>query len=139
MNPRKRKQTVVTVFDGRVHHVALCRGFLDGLPAFAWGEAPSVLLTKSQLRDAGLRPNGQDPLALLVFRHHKPFRHETVAEPFSVELAAEVRPLRPGQLDAANQARRTCGGCDQVKPYVVPTSTRRCWDCFDADTAGVAA
>lgn len=101
MNPRNRRQTVTTVFDGRTHHVALCRGEQDGLPVFGWGEAPSTLLTRSQLRAVGLRPNGQDPVALLVFRHVKPYARETTAELFSVELAAAYRPPTPAAADRA--------------------------------------
>ncbi|MFJ9787817.1 RRQRL motif-containing zinc-binding protein [Amycolatopsis sp. NPDC101161] len=142
MNPRNRRQAVTTVFDGRTHHVALCRGERDGLPVFGWGEAPSTLLTRTQLREVGLRPNGQDPVALLVFRHVKPYARETVAELFSVERAAAKRPPVPGQLDHAMEARRTCVDCSEVQEYCVPTSTRQCWTCFEgeqADRAGVAA
>ncbi|WP_328645209.1 hypothetical protein OHS58_34050 [Amycolatopsis sp. NBC_00348] len=145
MNPRNRRQTVTKVFDGRTHHVALCRGERDGLPVFGWSEAPSTLLTRSQLRAVGLRPNGQDPSALLVFRHHLPYARETTAELFSVELAAPYRPPTPAQLtalDRAMEARRTCVDCAGIQDYCVPTSTRQCWTCFDleqADRAGVAA
>jgi hypothetical protein len=142
VNPRNRKQEVVRIFDGRVHQVALCRGFLDGLPVFGWGEAPSILLTKGQLRDAGLRPAGQDPLALLVFRHHRPYRRETVAPLFSVELAAARRVPSPAQLrgiESALQARRVCVECTREMDYYVPTSTRQCWDCFEAESLAVAA
>jgi hypothetical protein len=142
VNPRSRRQTVTTVFDGRTHHVCLCRGERDGLPVFGWGEAPSTLLTRSQLREVELRPNGQDPVALLVFRHVKPYARETVAELFSVELAAAKRTAAPGQLDHAMEARRTCVDCTEVQDYCVPTSTRQCWTCFDldqADRVGVAA
>jgi hypothetical protein len=141
-NPRNRRQEVVRIFDGRVHHVALCRGFLDNLPVFGWGEAPSILLTRTQLRDAGLRPNGQDPLALLVFRHHRAYRHEEVATLYSVELAAPRRVPTPAQLrgiDRALQARRMCVACTREQDYYVPTSTRQCWACFDAEDMAVAA
>ncbi|QRP47228.1 RRQRL motif-containing zinc-binding protein [Amycolatopsis sp. FDAARGOS 1241] len=135
MNPRNRKQEVTTVFDGTRHHVCLCRGFRDGLPVFGWGEAPSTLLTKSQLREIGMRPNGQDPKGLLVFRHVKPYARETVAELFSVELAAPKRTAAPGQMDHAMEARRTCVDCGVIQDYCVPTSTRQCWTCFDLDEA----
>ncbi|MFE3175556.1 RRQRL motif-containing zinc-binding protein [Amycolatopsis sp. NPDC059090] len=135
MNPRNRRQEVTRVFDGRTHHIALCRGYRDQLPVFGWGEAPSTLLTRSQLREAGLRPNGQDPVALLVFRHRKPYARETVSELFSVELAAPKRHAAPGQMDHAMEARRTCVDCAQVKGYCVPTSTRQCWTCFDDELA----
>ncbi|MFD9890957.1 RRQRL motif-containing zinc-binding protein [Amycolatopsis sp. NPDC059027] len=141
MNPRKLRKQITTVFDGRTHHVCECRGFRDGLPVFGWGEAPSTLLTVSQLREVDMRPNGQDPVALLVFRHHKPYARETVAELFSVELAAERRQ-RPGQTDAANRALRTCVTCTVEQDYRCPTSTRQCWTCFEieqADRLGVAA
>ncbi|MEU4672439.1 RRQRL motif-containing zinc-binding protein [Amycolatopsis sp. NPDC023774] len=142
MNPRNGKQQITRVFDGRTHHVCLCRGFRDGLPVFGWGEAPSTLLTKGQLREARLRPNGQDPVALLVFRHVKPYARETVAELFSVELAAPKRTAAPGQMVHAMEARRTCVDCTEVQDYCVPTSTRQCWACFEieqADRLGVAA
>jgi len=135
MNPRNRRQHVVTVFDGRTHHAALCRGFRDGLPVFGWGEAPSTLLTRSQLRAAGLRPNGQDPVALLVFRHVKPYRRETTAELFSVELAAARRTPTAAQraaIERALEARRVCVDCARVVDYYVPTSTRQCLECFEA-------
>jgi hypothetical protein len=137
-NPRNRTQHVVVMFDGRVE---LCRGFLDGLPVFGWNEAPADLLTRSQLRDAGLRPGGQDPVALLAFRHFKPFRHETLAELFRVDLARERRTPTPAQRAAicrALRARRTCQTCGHVVDYYVPTSTRQCWDCWETEnTAGL--
>ncbi len=143
MNPRRRKQQAVTVFDGRTYHVVLCRGFRDGLPVFAWGEAPSTLLTRAQLRELGLRPGGQDPVALLVFRHHRPYRRETVAELFSVELAALKRVATPAQqaaIERALAARRICrAGCGREVGYYVPTSTGQCWDCLDREMCGEVA
>jgi hypothetical protein len=141
VNPRNRKQTVVTVFDGRTHQVALCRGFLDGLPVFGWGEAPPTLLTRAQLRAVGLRPGGADPVALLVFRHFKPYRRETVAELFSVERAKERRTPTPSQrraIAAALRAPRICQTCRTDVGYYVPTSTRQCWTCEGAELAEVA-
>ncbi|MGW4488853.1 RRQRL motif-containing zinc-binding protein [Amycolatopsis sp. NPDC004368] len=135
MNPRNRRQQITTVFDGRTHHACLCRGFRDGLPVFGWGEAPSTLLTKTQLRESGLRPNGQDPVALLVFRHLKPYARETVAPLFSVERAALKGTAAPGQMDHAMEARRTCVDCTEVQDYCVPTSTRQCWTCFEIEQA----
>lgn len=138
MNPRKRKQKVVTIYDGRTHQVALCRGYRDGLPVFGWGEAPSTLLTTAQLREVGLRRNSQDPLALLVFRHHKPYRHEDTAELFSVELAAPIRGTaqqRRAKVQNALQARRICHTCRVDVGYYVPTSTRQCWECEGGELA----
>ncbi|HJQ48291.1 MAG TPA: RRQRL motif-containing zinc-binding protein [Amycolatopsis sp.] len=138
MNPLKRKQQVVTVNDGRTHHVALCRGFRDALPVFGWGEAPSTLLSRSQLREIGMRPGGADPVALLVFRHHKPYRHEETTELFSVELALPVRGTaaqRRAKVRNALRARRICQTCREDVGYYVPTSTRQCWTCEGIDLA----
>jgi len=138
VNPRRRTQQPVTIHDGRTHLVALCRGFLDGLPVFGYGEAPATLLTRSQLREAGLRPGGQDPVALLVFRHFKPYARETVAELFSVELAAPVRGTavqRRAWVQAALRARRICRTCGEDVGYYVPTSTRQCWTCEGGELA----
>ena len=139
MNPRKRRQRPVTVFDGRTHHVALCRGFRDGLPMFGWGEAPSTLLTVSQLREIGLRRNAQDPVALLVFRHHRPYRREETVELFSVERAATMRGTawqRRAKVQHALRARRVCIECRRDVGYYVPTSTRTCWDCDGIEPFG---
>jgi hypothetical protein len=141
-NPRNRKQEIVTIFDGAVHHVAFCRGFLDGLPVFGWGESPSTLLTRTQLRDAGLRPGGQDPLALLVFRHHHPYSRETVAALYSAALALPRRVPTPAQLAGIGRAlasRRVCVTCTVEQDYYVPTSTRQCWNCFAGEGLEVAA
>lgn len=138
MNPRNRRRRPVTVFDGRTHHVALCRGFRDGLPIFGWGEAPSTLLTATQLRQVGLRRNGQDPVALLVFRHHRPYRREETTELYSVERAAPVRGTecqRRAKVQGALRARRICAECRQDVGYYVPTSTGLCWDCEGIDLA----
>lgn len=134
MNPRNRRQRIVTVFDGRTHHVAFSRGERDGLPVFGWGEAPSTLLTRSQLRNAGLRPNGQDPAAWLVFRHVQPYARETVAALYSVERAAERRTPSAAQrvaIGRALEARRVCVDCSRICDYYVPTSTRQCVECFE--------
>lgn len=131
----------MTVFDGRTHHVALCRGFRDGLPMFGYGEAPSVLLTFSQLREIRMRPNGQDPVALLVFRHHKPYRHEETTELYSIELAAPMRGSdlqRRAKVRNALRARRICHTCGEDVGYYVPTSTRQCWECEGGELADLA-
>lgn len=139
---RSRKQNVVHIADGDATLVALARGTRDGLPVFGWGEAPAGLLTTTQLRAAGLSPAGLDPLALLVFRHRKPYARLTVAELYSA-VAAAARPgpteaqrvARLRNLEYAQRALRTCVDCAQEKDYRVPTSTRQCWSCLEIEMA----
>jgi hypothetical protein len=46
------------------------RGTHEGMLMLSWGIAPrDKLATRRQLRAMGLRPGGQDPAALLYFRH----------------------------------------------------------------------
>ncbi len=129
--------------------VDLARGFRDGLPVFGWNEAPAGLYTKSQLREGGLSAAGLDPVALLVFRHRKPYARQTVAELFALIDAAR-RPVpseaqrvsRLRNLELAERALRTCVDCVTEQDYRVPTSTRQCWTCFEiemANTVEVAA
>jgi hypothetical protein len=42
-----------------------------GFPTFPYHYAPDGYLTCRQLRAAGLRPNGQDPVAQILWRHRK--------------------------------------------------------------------
>lgn len=120
---------------------AYCLGFQDGLPVFGYRGRLCFhprrfdLATRSQLRSVGLRPGG-DPVALLRFRHRKPFRREEIAELFLIHEALPKRPPTPAQLAAlrrAHEVRRTCVECGHTYEYYVPTSTRQCWACFDEE------
>ncbi|WP_410662790.1 RRQRL motif-containing zinc-binding protein [Amycolatopsis sp. lyj-84] len=135
-------RTIVHIPCGDTVLVAEARGVREGLPWFGWDEAPAGLATPSQLREAGLSRAGLDPVALLVFRHRKPYARETVAELFSVDQAAR-RP-EPSQaqqvsrlqnLKHAMRARRTCVDCTEEQDYCVPTSTRQCWRCLQIEMA----
>ena len=138
----RRVQNVVHIADGDTTLVALACGTREGLPVFGYGEAPAGLLTTTQLRAAGLSPAGLDPLALLVFRHRKPYARQTVAELFSVEQAAArpepseaQRAARLRNLEFAHRALRTCVDCTEEQDYRVPTSTRQCWSCLEIEMA----
>jgi hypothetical protein len=70
-----------------------------GLPTYPFHWAPDGLLTIRQLRDKGLRPGGQDPVAQILWRRRKRI------------------------------ARRTCPTCGHEKPYYIPRSLGECNDC----------
>lgn len=109
---------------------AFATGIVDGLPAFAWGSAPSGLVTVRQLAAERLRPVG-DPIALLVWgRTRADGRHARWAGLYDVDRAADKRPLTPAMraaIDAALAARRVCQICGPVDHYV---RTGLCSDCY---------
>ncbi|MEU5763980.1 RRQRL motif-containing zinc-binding protein [Nocardia sp. NPDC047648] len=72
---------------------------------FAWRAAPSHLKTRRQLRAAGLRPNGQDPAALMV-REPTGRKRRLWAYLFDVRAAAPKRTATPAQLAAVEKAVR---------------------------------
>lgn len=108
------------------------RGTWDGLPLLSWGSAPeNTLATRRQLRAAGLRPGGQDPVALLYFRH-LPACTTVLAELFQIEHAKPVRPMTPAKQAALNRAltaRRTCRACGETGPGELPRPERVCEPC----------
>jgi hypothetical protein len=130
--------------DGQV----LTRGSVDGLPALTWGRADRAqLATARQLRELGLRPAGQQPVAVLVFGHRQPGRRPI--EYTSLYRIADAEPKRvasPAQRDAIEKAlaaRRTCQRCGHEQGYYLSTVSRMCGPCSDAtgywdDRAGLA-
>jgi hypothetical protein len=66
-----------------------------GLPTYPYGWAPAGLMTRRQLRAAGLRPAGQDVAAQILWR-----RGARVAYLYRVALAAPKREATPAQLAA---------------------------------------
>ncbi|WP_328466736.1 hypothetical protein OHA21_47080 [Actinoplanes sp. NBC_00393] len=100
-----------------------------GFPTFPFRLAPDGLATLRQLRAEGLRPNGQDPVAQILWRHRKQRR---VAFLYRRDLAAPKRTATPAQrraLAKALLARRTCGLCGRVQTYFIPRSTGACLTC----------
>jgi hypothetical protein len=114
----------------------LTRGTHLGLPLLSWGNAPrTTLATRRQLRQLGLRPNGQEPVAYLTFRFRA--AHTRVfAELFLISGAAPKRTATPAQHTAiaiaiANLARRICHDCGRDSGYVPPTEWgKRCEPCW---------
>jgi hypothetical protein len=100
-----------------------------GFPTYPWLGAPDHLATARQLRAAGLRPGGHDPVAQILWRHRSQRR---VAYLYDRALAKPKRTATPAQraaIAAALRARRTCRICTQVKPYYIPRRYGACLDC----------
>lgn len=97
------------------------------IPTYRYRLAPASLATRRQLRAAGLRPGGQDPVAQIVWR-----RGRRTAHLYRLDLAMPVRPMTPGRdraLAAAMLARRTCPACRTDAGYIIPRSLGCCWHC----------
>ena len=100
---------------------------LDGLPAFEFGCAPAGLLTRRQLRAAGLAPGGHEPYGRLVWR-----RGNRWAWLYREDLARPKRVATPAQLEAVGKAlaaRQVCAVCGPVS-YCVRTTDQLCGDCY---------
>ncbi|MPZ67852.1 MAG: hypothetical protein GEU83_21010 [Pseudonocardiaceae bacterium] len=104
-----------------------------GLPTYWWRGAPDGLMTRRQLRAAGLRPGGQDIAAQVVWRRR---RRVQVAYLYRVDLAKPKRLVTTAQLialDRAIAARRTCPTCRVVRGYCIPLSLGECVGCAYPD------
>ncbi|MEU0150334.1 RRQRL motif-containing zinc-binding protein [Micromonospora fulviviridis] len=102
-------------------------GTETGFPTFPFRMAPDGLATRRQLRAAGLRPGGHDPVAQILWR-----RGKRVAYLYRLDLAAPKRTATSAQREAiakALRARRTCRTCGLVQPYYIPRRTGCCLDC----------
>jgi hypothetical protein len=98
-----------------------------GFPTFPFHYAPDGLITRRQLRAAGLRPAGQPVIAQILWRGGK-----RVAYLYRSDLAAPKRTATAAQRDAiakALTARRTCPDCGRVRDYYIPRRTGACLDC----------
>ena len=105
-------------------------GIRYGFPTYPYQSAPTGLATRRQLRAAGLRAAGHDPVAQILWRHRTQRR---VAYLYRLDLAAPKRTATSAQRAAiakALRARRTCHSCGQVKPYYIPRRTGGCLDCI---------
>ena len=104
-------------------------GSRHGLPTFPYHWAPDGLVTRRQLRAAGLRPNGQPVFAQILWRHRKQVR---CAYLYRLDLAKPKRAASPAQLAAVGKAllaRRICRHCGITRPYYIPRRTGACLIC----------
>jgi hypothetical protein len=100
------------------------------IPVYAYRTAPDGLMTRRQLRAAGLRPGGADPVAEIRWRRGRRF-----ALLYDTRHARPVRPMTPGRWRAHTammRARRTCPTCHTDRGYVIPTSLGSCLPCSDS-------
>ena len=110
-----------------------------GLPTWRWRVAPAGLLSRRQMRAAGLAPGGAQPVARVVCRSGRARRVAYLYDP--AELAPK-RVATAAQLVAVGKAlaaRRWCSKCLRDVGYTVPTSLGCCVDCADPAVLGVAA
>ncbi|MFK4091103.1 RRQRL motif-containing zinc-binding protein [Kribbella sp. NPDC020789] len=118
------RPTLVELWNGRTVVARL----VAGLPSFPWGAVPTGLATRRQLRAAGLRPAGQEPAGLLLWRRDARFAYL-----YRVDLARAVRPMTPAKWAAVRAmvaARRTCPLCHVDAGYCLPRADGRCVDCI---------
>ena len=98
-------------------------GIRYGVPTWPWGMAPAGLATRTQLRERGLRPGGQEPAGQIRWRTRS--GRVRIAHLYYVHLALPVRPMTPAReraLARAMLARHTCRTCNELHPHCLPTS-----------------
>jgi hypothetical protein len=112
----------------------------DGsLPVFRWKQAGRTnLATRRQLREMGLRPGGQEPVARIECRGGRRF-----AWLYRIDLAKPKFPMtlaKEAALDKAMAARQQCPGpCGRRYFHCIPLKTLgSCVECFDGTPADPA-
>lgn len=107
----------------------------DGsLPVFRWKQAGPHLATRRQLREMGLRPGGQEPVARIECRRGKRW-----AWLYRIDLAKPKLPMtlaKEAALDRAMAARQTCPVCKRRYFHALPLRTLGCClECHDGTPA----
>ncbi|WP_326658754.1 RRQRL motif-containing zinc-binding protein [Streptomyces canus] len=109
----------------------------DGsLPVFRWKQAGHTnLATRRQLREMGLRPGGQAPVARIECRGGQRF-----AGLYRIDLAKPKLPMTLAKelaLDKAMAARQTCPGpCGRRYFHCLPLKKLgTCLECYDGTPA----
>ncbi|MFN2495929.1 MAG: hypothetical protein ABR608_08475 [Pseudonocardiaceae bacterium] len=100
----------------------------NGLPTFAWRTAPGGLLTRRQMREAGLAPGSAYPVAQIVCRRGRVrallYAPDDLALKRVPRLGAAVkRSARPSLPAGGARTGHTDVG------YCIPTLLGRCIDC----------
>ncbi|MCX5345889.1 RRQRL motif-containing zinc-binding protein [Streptomyces atratus] len=107
----------------------------DGfLLVFRWKQAGRTnLATRRQLREMGLRPGGQEPVARIECRGGKRF-----AWLYRIDKALPKLPMtlaKEAALDKAMEARQRCPSCSRRNFHCLPLKTLG--SCFLRTTRGV--
>lgn len=109
----------------------LTAAVMEGVPAWRWRAAPPGLLTRRQLRAAGLAPGGHDPVGLVYCR-----RGRRRAYLYRRDLAVPKRTPTAAQcaaIEAMQRARRRCPSCGEVQEYVIPWQVLgECIECYES-------
>jgi hypothetical protein len=113
----------------------------DGsLSVFRWKQAGHAnLATRRQLREMGLRPGGQEPVARIECRSGKRW-----AWLYRIDLAKPKLPMtlaKEAALDKAMAKRQTCPGpCGRRYFHCLPLKTLgSCLECYDGTPADPAS
>lgn len=121
-----RGNDVVRLWDGTYDLTATT---MRGLPAWRWRQAPRGLLTRRQLRAAGLAPGGHNPVGIVYCR-----RGRRIAFLYRSDLAVPKRTptdLQLRAIKAMQRARRLCPDCGEVQDYVIPRrALGACIECY---------
>ncbi len=106
---------------------------IDGKPLEGPGGAPAGLATRRQLAEKGLRKNGQEPVAQVMFKA----RGRRRAYLYRIDLAAPARPMTEAKWRSVRNAaasRRRCSECHRTDLDYIPRSVApewgRCNDCM---------
>ncbi|MGW6016269.1 RRQRL motif-containing zinc-binding protein [Streptomyces sp. NPDC055210] len=110
----------------------------DGsMATFGWKQAPPGLATRRQLRETGLCPGGQEPIARIECR-----RGQRWAWLYRIDLAKPKRTPTLAQeaaLDKAMSARQTCRSCRRRYLHCLPLRTLgSCLECAEGIPADPA-
>ncbi|GAA2733398.1 RRQRL motif-containing zinc-binding protein [Streptomyces nogalater] len=111
----------------------------DGsLPVFRWKQAGHALATRRQLREMGLRPGGQEPVARIECRGGRRF-----AWLYRIDQAKPKLPMtlaKEAALDKAMAKRQTCPACGRRYFHCLPLKTLgSCLECYDGTPADPAS
>ncbi|WP_198358446.1 RRQRL motif-containing zinc-binding protein [Streptomyces fildesensis] len=106
---------------------------MSALPVYRYRLAPHGLMTRRQLRCAGLSAARADVVGEIRWR-----RGRRVAYLYDPATAYPVRPMTPGRWRshaAMMRARRTCPTCRTDRGYVISRSLGTCVPCHDRHPA----
>lgn len=135
--PEHRHRTSLDCDDPQAEH--------HRLPTYPWNAAPPHLVTRRQLREAGLCPGGHPPVAQLLRPRQRRPTEPLRAWLYDGRLATEKRVPTLAQhraIKAMNRAHRICDTCRRDVGYRIPRTRPlegECLDCHQDRTQPAAA